>query len=130
MDAASDAPGANDDASGVAVVLELARVLAKHRFDATLVFLATAGEEQGVYGAKLHARSARDAGLDVRAVLNDDIVGDPAGGPPDTIRAFSEGLPASASGAEVADVRRLSAESDSPSRELARYVAEVAAETR
>jgi Zn-dependent M28 family amino/carboxypeptidase len=128
MDAAADAPGANDDASGVALVLELARVLAPRRFDATLVFLATAGEEQGLYGAKLHASSAHDAGLDVRAVLNDDIVGDPAGGDPHTIRVFSEGLPSAAKPDDVAEVRRLAAESDSPSRELARFIADVAAD--
>jgi Zn-dependent M28 family amino/carboxypeptidase len=129
MDATSDAPGANDDASGVTVVLEAARVMAKHRYDATIVFLATAGEEQGLYGAKLHAQAARAAGLDVRAVLNDDIVGDPTG-PSGTkhaaaIRLFSEGVPV---GADVAELRKLAAESDSPSRQLARYVAEVAAE--
>ncbi len=132
MDAAGDAPGANDDASGTAVVLELARVMARQRFDATLVFLATAGEEQGLYGAALHARAAKDAGLDVRAVLNDDIVGDPtdlAGAPhPGEIRVFSEGLPAAADGAAIAEIRKLAAESDSPSRELARFVADVAAE--
>ncbi len=129
MDATSDAPGANDDASGVAVVLEAARVMASHRYDATLVFLATAGEEQGLYGAKLHAKAARAASLDVRAVLNDDIVGDPSGpsGARHTgaIRLFSEGIPAAA---DVAEIRKLAAESDSPSRELARYVADVAAQ--
>ena len=127
MDATSDAPGANDDASGVAVVLEAARVMAKGRYDATLVFLATAGEEQGLYGAKLHAKAARAASLDVRGVLNDDIVGDPSG-PSGTkhdaeIRVFSEGLPV---GGDVAEIRKLAAEGDSASRQLARYVAEVA----
>ncbi len=126
MDTTSDAPGANDDASGVAVVLELARAMAGQRFDATLVFMATAGEEQGLYGAKLHAHAAKDAGLDVRAVLNDDIVGDPSGGGAGTIRVFSEGLPMAATGGKVDEIRRLAAENDSPSRELARFVAEVA----
>jgi Zn-dependent M28 family amino/carboxypeptidase len=129
MDAASDAPGANDDASGVAVVLEAARVMAKGRYDATLVFLATAGEEQGLYGAKLHAKAARAASLDVRGVLNDDIVGDPSGPSGKRhdaeIRVFSEGLPV---GGDVAEIRKLAAEGDSPSRQLARYVAEVAAQ--
>jgi Peptidase family M28 len=129
MDATSNAPGANDDASGVAVVLEAARVMAKHRYDATLVFLATAGEEQGLYGAQLHAKAARAAGLDVRAVLNDDIVGDPTGpsGARNSarIRVFSEGVPQAA---DVAEIRKLAAESDAPSRQLARYVADVAAE--
>jgi Zn-dependent M28 family amino/carboxypeptidase len=124
LDGTSDAPGANDDASGVAVVLEAARVLSKRRWDATLVFVATAGEEQGLYGAKLHAKAARAAGLDVRAVLNDDIVGDP-GASRRAVRVFSEGLPASAT--DFADIRKLASESDSPSRELARFVAEVGA---
>jgi Zn-dependent M28 family amino/carboxypeptidase len=126
MDATGDAPGANDDASGVAVVLELARVLSRERFDSTLVFLATAGEEQGLYGAKLHAHAARDAGLDVRAVLNLDIVGDPSGGDPSTVRVFSEGLPLGMPDGGVDEIRRLASESDSPSRELARFIAEVA----
>ncbi len=126
MDATSDAPGANDDASGVAVVLELARALAHGRFDATLVFLATAGEEQGLYGAKLHARAVKDAGVDVRAVLNDDIVGDPGDGAAQSIRVFSEGLPSFEPDGGIDEVRRLAAENDSPSRELARFVAEVA----
>jgi Zn-dependent M28 family amino/carboxypeptidase len=129
LDATSDAPGANDDASGVAVVLEAARVLSKRRWDATLVFLATAGEEQGLYGAKLHAKAARAAGLDVRAVLNDDIVGDPTGPGgvrrAERVRLFSEGLPAQ--GGELAEIRKLASESDSASRETARFVAEVGA---
>ncbi len=128
MDATSDAPGANDDASGVAVVLEAARVMAARSYDATLVFLATAGEEQGLYGAKLHAKAAREASLDVRAVLSDDIVGDPTGpsGKKTTgaIRVFSEGLPSA--GADFAEIRKLASESDSPSRQLARFVADVA----
>jgi hypothetical protein len=132
MDAVHDAPGANDDASGVAVVLELARVLAGRRLDATVVFLATAGEEQGLYGARAHAHAAREQHLDVRAVLNDDIVGDPsdpAGGTHDhAIRVFSGGIPPGATPAEVAEIRKLGAESDSPSRELARFVADVARE--
>jgi hypothetical protein len=130
MDATGNAPGANDDASGVAVVLELARVLAPLQFDATLVFVATAGEEQGLFGAKLRAGAARDAGEDIRAVLNDDIVGDPAGGDPTTIRVFSEGLPLALGDGGVEDVRRLAGENDSPSRELARFIVEVAASTR
>lgn len=134
MDAVHDAPGANDDASGVAVVLELARVLAGRHLDATVVFLLTAGEEQGLYGARAHARAAREQRLDVRAVLNDDIVGDPsdpAGGRHDrAIRVFSGGIPPQATPEEIAEIRKLGGESDSPSRELARFVAEVAREDR
>lgn len=130
LDATSDAPGANDDGSGAALVLELARVMAKRTFDATIVFLLTAGEEQGLFGARARAQAARESGEDVRAVLNDDIVGDPSsltGGPPSArVRVFSEGLPERLGPEALAEVRSLSAESDSPSRELARYVLEVA----
>jgi Zn-dependent M28 family amino/carboxypeptidase len=131
MNAEADAPGANDDASGVAVVLELARALSGQRLDATVVFLATAGEEQGLFGARAHARAARERHLDVRAVLNDDIVGDPSdpggGGAHDrAIRVFSGGIPPGATPEEVAEIRKLGAESDSPSRELARFVSDVA----
>jgi Zn-dependent M28 family amino/carboxypeptidase len=130
-DAESDAPGANDDASGVAVAIELARVLSKHRLDSTVVLMATAGEEQGLIGARMHARAARERGLDIRAVLNNDIVGDPTGpdgrGARDRIRVFSEGLPAQTlEGQAYANFRRHSAENDSPSRQLARYIAEIA----
>jgi Zn-dependent M28 family amino/carboxypeptidase len=134
MDVASDAPGANDDASGVAVVLELARVLAGRRLDATVVFLATAGEEQSLFGAKEHARRAREQGLDVRAVLNDDIVGDPSdprGGRHDrSIRVFSGGIPPGATPEQIAEIRKLGAENDSGSRELSRFIAEVARDDR
>jgi hypothetical protein len=130
MDAVHDAPGANDDASGVAVLLELARTLSARPLDATVVFLATAGEEQGLYGARAHAHAAREQHLDVRAVLNDDIVGDPSdpsgGRHEDAIRVFSAGILPGATPEEVAEVRKLGAENDSPSRELARFVAEVA----
>ena len=114
LDETSDAPGANDDASGVAVVLELARVMSKMRLSATVVFLATAGEEQGLLGARLHAKKAKEEGWDVRAVLNDDIVGDPLGDALH-VRVFSEGLPVAATPEQIAEIRRLGAESDSPS---------------
>ena len=130
-DIASDAPGANDDASGVAVVMELARVMSTRRWDATLVFLATAGEEQGLFGARLHAKAAREARVDVGGVLNNDIVGDPSA--PDgsrqdrAVRVFSEGLPVAATPEEVASIRRATEENDSASRGLARFIADVAA---
>jgi hypothetical protein len=107
MDATGDAPGANDDGSGIAVLLELARVLGPRHLDATVVLLATSGEEQGLLGAKEHVAAL--AGADVRAVLNDDIVGDPARGDPHVLRVFSKG------------------DDDSPARELARFVGDTAA---
>lgn len=126
MDRTSDAPGANDDASGVAVVLELSRILADAELDATVVFMATAGEEQGLLGAKGHARAAADAGLDVRGVLSNDIVGDPSGAGgrnhPGEVRVFSAGLPSWVSDEDLSRIRTLGAASDSTSRQLARYV--------
>lgn len=128
----ADAPGANDDASGVAVVLELARVMAAHRYDATLVFMATAGEEQGLIGADRHARAAREADVDIRAVLNNDIVGDPSG-PSGAlhdahVRVFSEdGIPADGDPQAIARVRALSAHGDSASRQIARHIDALAA---
>lgn len=136
MDRTSDAPGANDDASGVAVLIELARVMADKPREATMVFMATAGEEQGLLGAKLHAQAAAQRGLRVVADLNNDIVGDPKGAlAPDsdaaeesrkTINLYSEGVPRLAGSIEIAKIALLGAESDSPARQLARFIAEVA----
>ncbi|MBX3357295.1 MAG: M28 family metallopeptidase [Phycisphaeraceae bacterium] len=135
LDATGDAPGANDDASGVVAMLNVARTLAPmQRPDATIVFLATAGEEQGLLGAKFHAEQAAARGEHILGVLNNDIVGDPSA-PAGTaatanarrlVRVFSEGLPREASAEEYAKMRALSAESDSPSRQLARYIYDVA----
>ena len=104
MDGASDAPGANDDASGVAAVMELARLFAARRCDATTVFLATTGEEQGLLGATWFVRQAGDAGWDLRAALNNDMIGDPRGREGTDhrhqVRVFSEGVPAVATAEE------------------------------
>ncbi len=127
MDAAADAPGANDDASGTAAVLEAARALAPHPLAVTVVFLATAGEEQGLLGAQYRASAAAAAGEKIIGVLNNDIIGDPgleAGGQPDNVRVFSEGLPRNPSAERLAEIRAAGAENDSPSRQLARYVDE------
>lgn len=141
-DAIGDAPGANDDASGTAVVLECARALAGMKLDATVVFLCTAGEEQGLVGAKYHADSARGRGELILGVLSNDIVGDasipfipaeaigkdnPGTVSADTfVRIFSEGVPRLASAEEMARIRQLGAESDSLSRQIARFVVAVA----
>lgn len=109
------APGANDDGSGTALTMELARVVAQSGidFEPTLVFIAFAGEEQGLVGAMLHAQRARAEGVRIEAVLNNDIVGNISGGnglvDGATVRVFSEDPP------------------DSPSRQLARYIREQAA---
>ena len=121
------APGANDDGSGTAVSLECARVLSKYKFSATIVFLTVAGEEQGLNGSKHFARMAKQQGWKVEAVLNNDIVGGDRSPEQDTsvVRVFSEGIPAAATDAEIKRLRALGGESDSSSRELARYIAEV-----
>jgi hypothetical protein len=131
MDPEAPAPGANDDASGVAVTLELARVLAGAPLEATVVFMATAGEEQGLLGARLHADAAKAAGVAITAVLSNDIVGDPSSpaGPrhDDTVRVFSSDVPLSLPAEALAELRKSGSLADGPSRQLARHVAMVAA---
>ena len=124
---AAAAPGANDDASGVAVSLECARVLSQLKFPATIVFVAVAGEEQGLLGSRHLAKLARSEAWDLEAVLNNDIVGGDrsAGQRTDTVRVFSEGVPGPATPDEIKAIQNLGAESDSPSRELARAIANV-----
>ncbi len=124
---ADPAPGANDDGSGTAVSLECARVLSKYKFPATILFLTVAGEEQGLNGSKHFAQMAKQQGWKLEAVLNNDIVGGDRNPrqDPTVVRVFSEGIPAAASEAEIRRLRMLGGESDSPSRELARYVADV-----
>jgi len=121
------APGANDDGSGTTVSLECARVLSKHKFPATVIFLTVAGEEQGLNGSTHFAKMAKEQGWQLEGVLNNDIVGGNRT-PGDTaqnsnwVRVFSEGIPASASEADIRRLRNLGGESDSASRELARYI--------
>ncbi len=124
------APGANDDASGTAVSLECARVLSKHRFPATIIFLTVAGEEQGLLGSAHFAKMAKAVEWDIQGVLNNDIVGGdrtPGDTLQDThvVRVFSEGIPATATEEELKRIRALGGENDGPSRQLARYVADV-----
>jgi hypothetical protein len=122
------APGANDDGSGTAVSLECARVLSKLKFPATIVFLTVAGEEQGLNGSSHFAKLAKSASWNIEAVLNNDIVGGDRSlqQNPAVVRVFSEGVPVSATEAELRMIRNLGGESDSSSRQLARYVAEAA----
>lgn len=130
-DSANQAPGANDDGSGTAVSLECARVLSKHKFPATLIFLTVAGEEQGLRGSSHFAKTAKAEGWQLEGVLNNDIVGGNRT-PGDTqqnsnwVRVFSEGIPAVTTEAGLRRIRAAGAENDSPSRELARYIHEVA----
>ncbi len=130
MDIEHDAPGANDDASGVAALIESARILSKHKFRATLVFAALSGEEQGLYGGKVLADFAKAQGWQVQADLNNDIVGNTRGqdGVIDTttVRIFSEGTKSNET-LEQAKYRRYhGGEVDSPSRNIARYMADLA----
>lgn len=127
FDVNGDAPGANDDGSGTAVSLECARVLSQHKFPATIIFLTVAGEEQGLNGSKHFAQMAKQQGWNIEAVLNNDIVGGDRNAQQDTsvVRVFSEGIPAAATDAQLRLIRGLGGESDSPSRELARYIADV-----
>ena len=126
MNFTDDAPGANDDASGVAAVLEAARVLSKHRFEATLVFAVLSGEEQGLLGGKIVADYAQAQGWRVEANLNNDIVGNSEGqsGVRDTtrVRVFSEGTKTVETEAQEERRRYNGGEVDSSSRNLARFV--------
>jgi peptidase M28-like protein len=126
------APGANDDGSGTTVSIECARVLSKHRFPATIIFLTVAGEEQGLNGSTHFARMAKEQGWQLEGVLNNDIVGGNRT-PGDTrqnsnwVRVFSEGIPAAASEADLRRIRSVGGENDSTSRQLARYIYSVSA---
>ncbi|MEU5382059.1 M20/M25/M40 family metallo-hydrolase [Streptomyces sp. NPDC005968] len=130
MDATSDAPGADDDASGVAVVLELARVMAKRRPASTIVFAAVAGEEQGLYGATHMAQQFKAAGVDVQGMFTNDIVGsstaDDGARDPYTVRLFAEGVPSSETPEQAAIRRSVGGENDSATRQLSRFVRDVA----
>jgi len=126
-------PGANDDASGTAVSMELARVMSTRSFPATIIFMSVVGEEQGLYGSTNVAKRAKAENWNVDAMLNNDIVGNTHGMETDlkdnrSVRVFSEGVPSVAAGnaKQVASLIGLGGENDSPSRELARYVKEVA----
>jgi hypothetical protein len=131
LDAASAAPGADDDASGTAAVLELARVMSRYRFPATIVFMAVAGEEQGLFGSTHWAQAAKERGADIEAMLDNDIIGNSRSekGAVDrgSVRLFAQGVPPSASlgDALVAQIRA-GGENDTPPRELARAIRDIA----
>ena len=130
MDAKGGAPGANDDGSGVAAVIELARVMARMEFSATLWFVAFTGEEQGLKGATYLAEKAKSEGWNVAGVLNNDIVGNSNSSETlisdnTKVRIFSETIPLSETEQEAAARRSAGAENDSKSRQLARYIKEV-----
>jgi Zn-dependent M28 family amino/carboxypeptidase len=129
-DSTSEAPGANDDASGVSVALESARVLSKYQFDGTIVYAALAGEEQGLNGGEVLARFAKANNWRIEGVLNNDIVGNSRGmnGSIDNTRArvFGPGVAVNATPAELRRYLYSGGELDTPSRELMRYVDRIA----
>ncbi|MBV9606862.1 MAG: M28 family metallopeptidase [Solirubrobacterales bacterium] len=128
QDFTNDAPGADEDASGVAAVLELARVMATRPAKATLEFVLFDGEEQGLYGSSFFAQQAKSGGTNIQADLNLDTIGNSVGdngiSDPHTMRVYSEGVPLAASAPQIAAIQQSGGEDDSASRELARYLAE------
>ena len=130
-DAKCDAPGANDDASGTAAVLEMARVMARYKFDATIVFMTVAGEEQSLLGSTYFAEQAKKNNLNIEAMFTNDIIGSSVGGngvhDPRSVRVFSEGVPSNETPAEANTRRSVGGENDAPSRQLARFIKETAA---
>jgi hypothetical protein len=130
MNTTADAPGANDDGSGVAAVIECARIMSRASFPATIIFVAVSGEEQGLLGAGFLAGKAKQENWQIAAVLNNDIMGSNNSNETNIIdntrlRVFSEGLPAYELDKQAAAIRNLGAENDGRSRQLARYVKEV-----
>jgi hypothetical protein len=130
MDFTKDAPGANDDGSGTAAVIEAARVLSKHKFPYTIVYAVLSGEEQGLYGGKVLADHAKAQGWEVLANLNNDIIGNSCGsdGVCDAahVRVFSEGPRWQGREDLAARQRSLGGENDSPSRNLSRWIGDFA----
>jgi hypothetical protein len=127
----SDAPGADDDASGVAAVLELARLFATRQFPGTLVFATVAGEEEGLYGSTFMAQQMAAAGNDVQGMFSNDIIGasqawDGTKPDPHTVRLFVEGIPTNVTPNQIAIMQAVGGENDGVSRQLGRFVQEVA----
>lgn len=130
MDRTGDAPGANDDGSGSAAVLECARIMSKHNFPATIIFVTVSGEEQGLLGAYFMANKARKEGWNIEADLNNDIMGSNNSSETNIIdntriRVFSEGLSVLDTGRVATNIRNLGLENDGKARQLARYVKEI-----
>jgi Zn-dependent M28 family amino/carboxypeptidase len=130
MNFTSDAPGADDDASGVAVAMEMARLMATRHTEATIKFVAVAGEEQGLYGSAFQAQQLKAAAANVQGMFTNDIIGSPKADDgtldPHAIRLFAEGVPTAETPAEANIRRSVGGENDSPSRQLARFVRDVA----
>ncbi|WP_205504294.1 M28 family metallopeptidase [Rufibacter psychrotolerans] len=132
MDAKGKAPGANDDGSGTAAVIELARVMAKQPFPATIIFVCVQGEEQGLYGARHLAERAKKENWNLVAMLNNDMIGNSFSDETNLkdntrVRIFSEGVPAFETPEMTALRKSIGGENDSRSRQLARYMKEITA---
>src|SRR5678815_3127375 len=130
MDRTGDAPGANDDASGVAALMECARIMCKHPFSATVIFVAVSGEEQGLLGSTFIAEKAKKENWNIEAVLNNDIMGGNNQNETNKVsnnqvRVFSEGLSVLDTGRAATTLRNLGLENDGKARQLARYVKEI-----
>jgi len=130
MDRTGDAPGANDDASGVAAVMECARIMSKLSFPATVIFVAVSGEEQGLLGANFMAEKAKKQNRNIEAVLNNDIIGSNNSNETNIIsntkiRVFSEAFSTQDTGRTIQNIRSLGLENDGKARQLARYVKEI-----
>lgn len=130
MDRVNDAPGADDDGSGTAAVMECARIMSKHSFPATIIFVAVSGEEQGLLGSTYMSERAKKENWNIEAVLNNDIMGSNNSNETNIIdntkvRVFSEGLPAYETEKNAASIRALGLENDGRARQLARYVKEI-----
>lgn len=127
-DAKCDAPGANDDASGTAAVIELARVMSKRKFDATIVFMTVPGEEQGLLGAAYYAEQAKQKAVNIEAMFTNDIIGGVTSykNSPNRkrVRVFSEGVPSNETEQQAGTRRSVGGENDSASRQLARFIKE------
>jgi len=128
IDAVCDAPGANDDASGTAAVIELARVMSKRKFDATIIFMTVAGEEQGLLGAAYFAEQAKQKKMNIEGMFTNDIIGGVTtqknSANRNKVRVFSEGVPSNENEQESNTRRSVGGENDSSSRQLARYIKE------
>lgn len=130
LNSTDDAPGANDDGSGVAAVIESARVLSRSKFPMSILFVAVSGEEQGLFGAKMLSDKAKAENWQVEAVLNNDMIGNNSFDAPKNdgtpkLRVFSEGLPAFETEKSAAGIRNFGLENDGKARQLARYVKEI-----
>ncbi|MDN3588168.1 M28 family metallopeptidase [Pedobacter aquatilis] len=130
MNRVSDAPGANDDGSGVAGVIEAARIMSQYKFPATVIFVAVSGEEQSLLGSGFMAAKAKKEGWNLEAMLNNDMIGSNNASETQIIdntklRVFSEGLPAYELDKNAKNIRQFGLENDGKSRQLARYVKEV-----